>query len=69
MDTRPRLAGAEGVSALSVVFNQDNTCFSIGLQNGFAGMTIFKQPDTLCTELISTVVNSNPCESRVSRGI
>lgn len=37
MNTRPPIATTNRLQALSVTFNQDYSCFSVGLDNGFCG--------------------------------
>lgn len=44
MNTRPPIATTNRLQALSVTFNQDYSCFSVGLDNGFCGALILKRP-------------------------
>ena len=37
MNTRPAIDESTGPVSLSVAFNQDNSCFSVGLDTGFCG--------------------------------
>ena len=37
MNTRPAIDDSTGPVSLSVAFNQDNSCFSVGLDTGFCG--------------------------------
>ena len=37
MNTRPAIDESAGPVSLSVAFNQDNSCFSVGLDTGFCG--------------------------------
>lgn len=37
MNTRPAIDDSTGPVSLSVAFNQDNSCFSVGLDSGFCG--------------------------------
>ena len=39
MNTRPAIDESTGPVSLSVAFNQDNSCFSVGLDTGFCGMS------------------------------
>lgn len=38
MNTRPAIDESAGPISLSVAFNQDSSCFSVGLDTGFCGM-------------------------------
>lgn len=42
MNTRPPIATTNRLQALSVTFNQDYSCFSVGLDNGFCGALVLK---------------------------
>ena len=46
MNTRPAIDESTGPVSLSVAFNQDNSCFSVGLDTGFCG-----KPRALCAIL------------------
>lgn len=37
MNTRPAIDESTGPVSLSVVFNQDSSCFAVGLDTGFCG--------------------------------
>lgn len=37
MNTRPAIDESAGPVSLSVAFNQDSSCFSVGLDSGFCG--------------------------------
>ena len=37
MNTRPAIDESAGPVSLSVAFNQDSSCFSVGLDTGFCG--------------------------------
>ena len=39
MNTRPAIDESTGPVSLSVAFNQDNSCFSVGLDTGFCGLS------------------------------
>ncbi|KAL8837620.1 MAG: hypothetical protein Q9176_005537 [Flavoplaca citrina] len=52
MNTRPAIDESTGPIALNVGFNQDSSCFAVGLDTGFCGSCVF---------------NSDPCELKVSR--
>lgn len=40
MNTRPTIDESAGPVSLSVAFNQDSSCFSVGLDSGFCGMDL-----------------------------
>ena len=41
MDTRKVIDESAGPISLSAAFNSDTTCFSVGLNSGFCGTTIY----------------------------
>lgn len=41
MNTRPAIDESAGPVSLSVAFNQDSSCFSVGLDSGFCGNRSF----------------------------
>lgn len=74
MNTREALTIPERATSLGAGFNQDITCFSIGLEDGFAGMFIggstslfFQDASTKLRLFIMLVLNTDPCEVRVQR--
>ena len=40
MNTRSAIDESAGPVSLSVAFNQDSSCFSVGLDSGFCGMSL-----------------------------
>ncbi|KAJ5461668.1 SVP1-like protein 2 [Penicillium daleae] len=59
MNTRQVIDETIGPYSLSAAFNNDSSCFSVGLNSGFCAEA--KKGDC-------AVFNSNPCELKVSRG-
>lgn len=78
MDVREALTVTERGTALSASFNQDSSCFSVGLEDGFAGRFL-SHPFVYCVVLIRTellistiqykVVNTEQCELRIHRSM
>lgn len=68
MNTRPVIETSSNPIALSASFNQDASCFAVGLDTGFCSMcsTLSRS----CKEPLTSlpVFNSEPCQLRVSRG-
>ncbi|KAL8995803.1 MAG: hypothetical protein Q9169_004523 [Polycauliona sp. 2 TL-2023] len=67
MNTRPAIDESTGPVSLTVGFNQDNSCFAVGLDTGFCGSYTLIL-DIVCFRLTQAkVFNSDPCELKVSR--
>jgi hypothetical protein len=73
MNTRPIIDESSGPVALSASFNSDASCFAVGLDTGFCGMSRAGL-HSLCvvapsqTLIFVPVFNSDPCELKASRG-
>ena len=50
MNTRPAIDESTGPVSLSVSFNQDNSCFSVGLDTGFCGAYLASH--SLCFRMV-----------------
>jgi len=70
MNTRPAIDESTGPVSLSVAFNQDSSCFSVGLDTGFCGRfcSLRGISGTYPRSHLLLVFNSEPCELKVSRG-
>ena len=68
MNTRPVIEPSISPVALYAAFNDDATCFSVGLDSGFCSK-YFEDQALMKEILIFVVFNSDPCELRVSRGM
>lgn len=68
MNTRPVIESSNNTVALSVSFNSDASCFSVGLENGFCSM--WSWVSTLIVPYSNSVpvFNSEPCQKQVHRG-
>lgn len=67
MNTRPVIETSSNPVALSASFNQDASCFAVGLDTGFCSMYLLLIVSLLQLTLLP-VFNSEPCQLRVSRG-
>jgi len=70
MNTRPVIEPANSPVALSASFNQDASCFTVGLETGFSSTHNLTFATTKPRRLtyFCTVFNSEPCQLRVTRG-
>lgn len=68
MNTRPAIESSTTPGALSVSFNQDSSCFAVGLENGFSSMFAIL---TGHTEALTNgiVYRTDPCKLHVMRGV
>ena len=65
MNTRPAIDDSAGPTSLSVAFNQDSSCFSVGLDTGFCSKTI--PSSTL--PLVNILVKSLQFRSMPTQGL
>ena len=64
MNTRRPISETSTPVSLSVAFNQDASCFAVGLNSGFCSEQVLYQ---VLTELICPVFNAESCELDVKR--
>jgi WD repeat-containing protein 45 len=66
MNTRQLINESSGPISLSASYNQDCSCFAVGLDTGFCGRLITCSLVYLI--LISLVFNTETCELETARG-
>lgn len=52
MNTRPAIDESVGPVSLAVAFNQDSSCFSVGLDSGFCGIVPYLRKHSLSSPLL-----------------
>lgn len=65
MNTRPVIEDSKNPVALSVSFNQDRSCFSVGLETGYCSMSTKVHLLHSTNKVI--VLESDPCAIRASK--
>lgn len=56
MDTRPKIEPPRVKRVLSVTFNEDKSCFAIGLEDGFMGESLLALYTNLYTRWLSKML-------------